>query len=646
MTGLLRLAYLGFCGLISLTAWMLCYALTLRFVFADGRVLEMMATTNPLAPLIQFAAYADSPILQRVALWAALPAFILAVATAYAGLRSRSEPFGEAAFQTTTALRRGGWFGRKGKIFGCYGRKLLRVDDDRHHLVIGPTRSGKGAGYVIPNALMHEGSMIITDLKGEIFRSTAGYRQKKGNRVFLFSPGAERTHRYNPLDFIRTDRGSRTTDIQNIAAHLVPENTDSENAVWQVTAQQILAGVISYVEESVFYAGRRNLGEVNAFFNCGVDLQALIELIKEKEPDLSRFTQESFNAYMALSERAAASSLLDVQKALRPFRNERIVAATTVTDMDLQALKRRPVTIYLAPSITDVALLKPLLSLFVKQAIDVLTLEPEIGQLPVYFLLDEFRQLGKLTEITSKLPYMAGYGCKFAFVIQDLKNLDEIYGETVRHSLLGNCGYQLILGANDQATADYVSRALGKRTIRYNSESRSMALMGLHRRTKTEQIRERDLMMAQEVRQLPPNKIVLLAEGQRPIRGGRLRYFETRRFSDAEKYARAHVPDIPTLEMINFASTPATTKRYADAGRVPDELESATNKSRAEPELGSVNAASHQQASAYRRDDQDQTTTLEARFAFASSKLRTLVNQRTDDDWRHVLDTTLPEEDR
>ena len=58
--------------------------------------------------------------------------------------------------------------------------------------------------------------------------------------------------------------------------------------------------------------------------------------------------------------RAAASALLDIQKALRPFKNDRIVAATTVTDMDLTALQRRQISIYLAPNITDVVLLKPL----------------------------------------------------------------------------------------------------------------------------------------------------------------------------------------------------------------------------------------------------------------------------------------------
>ena len=46
------------------------------------------------------------------------------------------------------------------------------------------------------------------------------------------------------MGFIRPDRGDRTTDIQNIAAILVPEVTESENSIWQATAQQVIAGAI------------------------------------------------------------------------------------------------------------------------------------------------------------------------------------------------------------------------------------------------------------------------------------------------------------------------------------------------------------------------------------------------------------------
>ncbi|MEI2300432.1 type IV secretory system conjugative DNA transfer family protein [Ensifer sp. MJa1] len=566
MTKGLQAFYLLFCVGIAFVVWMLGYGLGLQLFYKDGRILETTITSNPFAPIQQFWLYRTNPSLQKVALGSIAPALLVSGLVAYVGLKPITNPLGDAAFQDMASLRRGKWFRKQGHIFGRIGRSILRTKDDRHHLIIGPTRSGKGAGYVIPNALMHEGSMIVTDLKGEVFKATAGYRRRNGSQVFLFAPGSETTNRYNPLDFVRSERGNRTTDLQNIASILVPENTQSENSVWQATAQQVLAGVISYITESPFYKDRRNLGEVNSFFNSGVDLQALMKYIKEKEPYLSKFTVESFNSYIALSERAAASALLDIQKAMRPFKNERIVAATNVTDMDLRAMKRRPTSIYLAPNITDITLLRPLLTLFVQQVMDILTLEHDPNSLPVYFLLDEFRQLKRMDEIMTKLPYVAGYNIKLAFIIQDLKNLDEIYGETSRHSLLGNCGYQLVLGANDQATAEYASRALGKRTIRYQSESRTIELLGLPRRTKVEQIRERDLMMPQEVRQMPENRMILLVEGQRPIFGEKLRFFQTQPFKAAEAFSQANIPQVPDVEYLAPKPVPATTPEYAKGG--------------------------------------------------------------------------------
>lgn len=625
---------------MGVVVWLLAYGLALQFLFGDGRILHATVTTNPFAPFQQFLRYSNSPVLQRIGLGAAVPALIVIGAVAYAGLKRVANPLGDACFQNAPMLRRGKWFRGKGHIVGRFDRRILRVQDERHHLVIGPTRSGKGASYVIPNALTHQGSMIVTDLKGEIFRSTAGYRKSQGNQVFLFAPGSEKTHRYNPLDFIRSDRGDRTTDIQNIASILVPETVDSENSIWQATAQLAIAGAISYINESDFYRNRRNLGEVTSFFNSGANLQALMSFIKEREPHLSRFTIESFNAYIALSDRAAASALLDVQKALRPFRNERVVAATSVTDMDVRALKHRPISIYLAPSITDLTVLKPLLALFIQQTLDVLLLAHDPRSLPVYFLLDEFRQLRKLSEITSKLPYVAGYNIKMAFVIQDLKNLDEIYGETSRHSLLGNCGYQLVLGANDQVTAESVSKALGKKTVRYQTESRSIELMGLHRRTRVEQLRERDLMMPQEVRQMRPERMIILAEGQRPILADKLRFFATAPFATMERFSRLNPPDVPGVEFLPPMTVPATTGAYSQ-----------TNDGGNEKVSHVPMAAGHCITGNAADPLPDASAEIEARFARAVRKLKKLTTKGSGTssagpmrDWSAIFDETVPDE--
>lgn len=87
---------------------------------------------------------------------------------------------------------------------------------------------------------------------------------------------------------------------------------------------------------------------------------------------------------------------------------------------------------------------------------------PVIQVLPVYHSIPASR--GAATILSSLRP---AYGR-----LRVAKPLVQSPSKLARHSLLGNCGYQLVFGANDQASAEYVSRALGKRTVRYQSESR------------------------------------------------------------------------------------------------------------------------------------------------------------------------------
>lgn len=651
MIATLRIAYGAFCLAIGFAVWLIAYGLALLLLYQDGRILEATITTNPLAPVQQLLLYPDSRVLRRIVLLSAIPAMLVSGVVGCLVARRRASPLGDARFQNTAMLWRAGWFDKKGHVIGRYGRRLLRVNDDRHHLIIGPTRSGKGACYVIPNALTHQGSMIVTDLKGEIFETTAGYRKAKGNQVFLFAPGSERSHRYNPLDYIRPDRGDRTTDIQNIASILIPENADSENAIWQATAQQVMAGVISYVQESVHYEGRRNLAEVNALFNSGMNLQDLMYSIREREPNLSRFTVESFNAYAALPDRAAASALLDVQKALWPFRNERVSAATCVSDIDVRAIKHRPISIYLAPKVTDITLLKPLMALFVQQTLDTLMVEREPRSLPVYFLLDEFRQLKKMGEITTKLPYVAGYNIKMAFVIQDLKNLDEIYGESARHSLMGNCGYQLVLGANDQVTAESISKSLGRRTVRYTTESHAISFLGLHRRTRVEHLRDRDLMMPQEVRQMPPDKMLILAEGQNPILADKLRYFETAPFQTQARLAMAAPLFVPATEVLPQRSATSSHSGGASPSVSSPFTSTTVGRGDMEHEVGPQGATARTRPRSITGgpDPADASAAnIEKRFDVAMKRLQSLVaarepNNPSANNWSVIFDETVPD---
>ena len=64
---------------------------------------------------------------------------------------------------------------------------------ERAVLLLGPPRSGKTSGVIIPTVLAHEGPAIVTSTKPDVARATAQARARDG-RVWLFDPtGARRT---------------------------------------------------------------------------------------------------------------------------------------------------------------------------------------------------------------------------------------------------------------------------------------------------------------------------------------------------------------------------------------------------------------------------------------------------------------------
>ena len=56
---------------------------------------------------------------------------------------------------------------------------------NNNDLIIGPSGAGKTRGYVIPNILQANESMIIADTKGDLAKAFRGYLEDKGYKVFV-----------------------------------------------------------------------------------------------------------------------------------------------------------------------------------------------------------------------------------------------------------------------------------------------------------------------------------------------------------------------------------------------------------------------------------------------------------------------------
>ena len=126
---------------------------------------------------------------------------------------------------------------------------------NNNDLIIGPSGSGKTRGYVIPNIMNAEESMIIADTKGNLRDKLGSVLVDKGYTIISvdFKEIAKSQWGYNPLDFIREKEVDlnylddyNEQDIITIAQALSPVKTQKD-PFWEQAAQMYLECIISYV---------------------------------------------------------------------------------------------------------------------------------------------------------------------------------------------------------------------------------------------------------------------------------------------------------------------------------------------------------------------------------------------------------------
>jgi type IV secretion system protein VirD4 len=82
----------------------------------------------------------------------------------------------------------------------------------------------------------------------------------------------------------------------------------------------------------------------------------------------------------------------------------------------------------------------------------------------LHVVIDEFAALGKFDRVLTDLATQRSAGLRYHLVVQDLNQLNELYGHGWQ-TVVGNCSIRQFLGVNDNFTAEYVSRALGQTTM-------------------------------------------------------------------------------------------------------------------------------------------------------------------------------------
>ncbi|MBB3228661.1 type IV secretion system protein VirD4 [Luteibacter sp. Sphag1AF] len=453
---------------------------------------------------------------------------------------------GEARFAQRRDLSREGLLrgADTGIVIGKSRNDLLRLNGTRHALLAAPTRSGKGVGAVIPNLLTYRDSVVVLDIKQEAFDLTSGWRATQGE-VFLFNPFSHdlKTHGWNPMSYVSTDRAHRTSDLQAIAAILY-DDEEQRDRFWTSSARNCFLAASLYLFDRCDNErtrgkkskhGKPTLGRIYRLLSGdGGNLKNYLASLAEQD-FLSDDARTAFANLTSLSDKTLSSVVGMFQAPLHMFINPVLDKATSRDSFDLRKLREKPMSIYVGISPDKLAESRQILNLFFSQAIN-----QNVRELPeknaslkhqCLILLDEFTALGRVDIIARSISFLAGYNLRIFTVIQSLSQLDATYGRDVARSMVTNLACQIIYTPREQRDASDYSEMLGYTTVRKRKETRSTGSnKGM---SYTEVDERRALMLPQELKAMSPDEQIIFIEGSaHPIKCRKIRYYKDRFFTE------------------------------------------------------------------------------------------------------------------
>jgi type IV secretion system protein VirD4 len=472
----------------------------------------------------------------------------------------------------STGVYVGAWVDKGGR------QHYLRHSGPEHVLCYAPTRSGKGVGLIVPTLLSWGESAVITDLKGELWELTAGWRkQYAGNRVLRFEPGAiNGGAHWNPLEEIRLGSEHEVGDVQNLATLIVDPDGKGLESHWQKSAQALLVGLILHA----LYQARSN-GEVLP------SLSDIDSLLSDPNRDIAELWMEMFtlppssganyrivNAsgrdMMDRPEEEAGSILSTAKSYLSLYRDPVVCENISDSHFRIRDLMHHDdsVSLYIVTRPTDKARLRPLIRILLNMIVRLLAdrIEFEGGRpKPVYkhrllMMLDEFPSLGRLEILQESLAFLAGYGIKCYLICQDINQLKSSrtgYGQD--ESITSNCHIQNAFPPNRVETAEHLSKLTGQTTI-----VKEQVTKGDKHTSRTLQEVQRSLLTVDECLRMPgpvkgvkdgndviesPGDMIIYVAGFPAIYGRQPLYFQ-----DAIFQKRAEVPAPRTSDRLGSVS--------------------------------------------------------------------------------------------
>lgn len=469
------------------------------------------------------------------------------------GLRTTRPLHGDARFATEAEIRKAKLLDGKGIIVGSWRGQYLMLPGQQYVLVAAPPRSGKGEGVGMPNCLNWGGSLVALDIKGDLEEQTSGFRAAHGQDVFVWEPFNEegRTHRYNPLGYVRLNTQAapgdgerkamatkpgdtlRITDLQELARIFFPKDDTKGDAdagnFFAEKAADLFQALGMYLLETPESEMPHSIGQLLRLASGdGQPMpKYLAGLAKKREQQgrpLSSWCVAAINRFLQNPENTFGNILSTFTAALTAFSDPLVDAATAANDFDLREVRKRRMTVYVKVPFHKLAQGAVLIRLFFGQLIGLNVRElPEHNKALKHqclVLLDEFTAPGRIDIVARGIGFLPQYDLRLLIMVQSQAQLSGTYGRDFAQAIRTACALHVYYAPKEQEDAKALSDLLGtytERVVNRGTSSSSGRSGGSSSTSRNEQQHARAVLLPQEAREIGAGKEIVVLENCKPI---------------------------------------------------------------------------------------------------------------------------------
>ncbi len=394
-------------------------------------------------------------------------------------------------------------------------------------MLYGGSGAGKSASYVIPNALQLLGSYVFTDPKGELYDKTAGFFKAKGYEIKVLNlVRPQNSDGYNPLHHINNE-----IDVDIIANTIVKGQGEgkSSDPFWDDMSEMLLKALIYYLKSArpKEEQSLASCSELVRTANSSSGDNLLTNLMNQCPMDHP--ARMYYKNIEMLPEKTFGSVLGTLQSKLGKFDSKEIAEVTSTDTIDFPEIGKKKTAVYVISSDTHTAydfLLTIFFSQMIQQLYDFADVSGGALPVPVYFILDEFANIGQIPDFDKKISTSRSRKISFSVILQNLDQLEAVYKESYE-TIIGNCDTHLFLGSNSQKTVEYFSKALGEKTITRDNVSVNKDREDWKQgKSESDQVMGRALMTADELRRMDNDLCIIYEKGIKPIKANKYYYFK------------------------------------------------------------------------------------------------------------------------